>query len=143
MACWVRMVQARLLLDNLSALENIILGLPPKRPPLLDLDSARAQFEKLAKEYQLDIDPSTRVWQLPVGKRQWLEILKQLFRDVKILILDEPTSVLTPSEAEQLFRTMRRLVNEGQLQIGLLCCGTAVLWAPLRRMRQRHLNWHV
>ena len=102
-----------MLIDNLSALENIILGLPPKRPPLLDLDSARAQFEKLAGEYQLDIDPSTRVWQLPVGKRQWLEILKQLFRDVKILILDEPTSVLTPSEAEQLFRTMRRLVNEG------------------------------
>jgi len=103
-----------MLADNLSALENVMLGIPPKRPPLLDLDSARARFENLAKEYQLVVDPSTPVWQLPVGTRQWLEILKQLFRNASLLILDEPTSVLAPSQVGQLFKTMRRLVDEGR-----------------------------
>jgi simple sugar transport system ATP-binding protein len=106
-----------MLADNLSALENVMLGIPPKRPPLLDLDSARARFDKLAKEYQLVVDPSTPVWQLPVGTRQWLEILKQLFRNASLLILDEPTSVLTPSQVGQFFKTVRRLVDEGRAVI--------------------------
>jgi len=103
-----------MLVENLSVLENVILGIPPKRPPLLEVDSARDRFEELAKRYQLVIDPSTPVWQLPVGTRQWLEILKQLFRNANLLILDEPTSVLTPSQAEQLFTTVRSLVDEGR-----------------------------
>jgi len=106
-----------MLVENLSVLENVILGIPPRRPPLLELDSARDRFEKLAKRYQLVIDPSTPVWQLPVGTRQWLEILKQLFRNASLLILDEPTSVLTPSQAERLFRTVRSLVDEGRAVI--------------------------
>ena len=114
----IGMVHQRfMLIDNLSALENVILGIPPEHPPLLKLDSSRARFEELAKRYQVDIDPSTPVWQLSVGKRQWLEILKQLFRNARILILDEPTSVLTPSEAEQLFKTVRRLVEEGRVVV--------------------------
>jgi ABC-type uncharacterized transport system ATPase subunit len=101
-----------MLADNLSALENVILGIPPKRPPLLDLRSARARFKELTNEYGLDLRPSTPVWQLPVGERQWLEILKLLFRDARVLILDEPTSVLAPSQAERLFKTIRRLADE-------------------------------
>jgi len=103
-----------MLADNLSALENVILGIPPKRPPLLDLDSARARFKELTNEYGLGLDPSTPVWQLPVGDRQWLEILKLLFRDARVLILDEPTSVLAPSQAERLFKTIRRLADGGR-----------------------------
>jgi ABC-type uncharacterized transport system ATPase subunit len=102
-----------MLADNLSALENVILGIQPKRPPLLDLDSARARFKELTNEYGLELRPSTPIWQLPVGDRQWLEILKLLFRDARVLILDEPTSVLAPSQAEQLFKTIRRLADEG------------------------------
>lgn len=102
-----------MLVENLTALENVVLGLPLERAPLLDLNPARARFKKLANEYGLSLDPSTPVWQLPVGDRQWLEILKLLFRDVRILILDEPTSVLAPSQAERLFETIRSLADEG------------------------------
>lgn len=102
-----------MLVDNLTALENVILGIPPRHPPLLQLDSDRARFKKLAEEYQIEIDPSTPVWQLPVGDKQWLEILKQLFREAKILVLDEPTAVLAPSQVLQLFKKLRQLVAEG------------------------------
>jgi ABC-type uncharacterized transport system ATPase subunit len=106
-----------MLVENLTTLENVILGLPTKHPPLLDLDTARARFQELVKEYDLPLSPSTPVWQLPVGHQQWLEILKQLFRDAKILVLDEPTSVLAPAQVHQLFRFIRRLVSEGRAVI--------------------------
>ena len=70
-----------MLVENLTGLENIVLGLPLERPPLLDLDPARARFKELTTEYGLNLDPSTPVWQLPVGDQQWLEFLKLLFRD--------------------------------------------------------------
>ena len=101
-----------MLVDNLSALENIILGIPQERPYLLNMDSARARFNELTNEYGLDLDPSTPVWQLPVGDQQWLEILKLLYRGSRILIFDEPTSVLAASQVEQLFKTIRRLADE-------------------------------
>jgi len=101
------------LIENLSALENVLLGLKQENPPLLHKDKVRKKFLKLAEEYQLNIDPDVLVWQLSVGQQQWLEILKLLFRDVNILILDEPTAVLAPAEADKLFSTMRRLVKEG------------------------------
>jgi len=103
-----------MLVENLTALENIVLGLPLDRPPLLDLNPARARFKGLVNEYGLGLNPSTPIWQLPVGDRQWLEILKLLFRDAQILILDEPTAVLTPSQAERLFETIRRLADKGR-----------------------------
>lgn len=106
-----------MLVENLTTLENVILGLPTKHPPLLDLDTARVRFQELVKEYDLPLNPSTPVWQLPVGHQQWLEILKQLFRDAKILVLDEPTSVLAPAQVHQLFRFIRRLVSEGRAVI--------------------------
>lgn len=102
------------LVDNLTALENVILGMPSQRPPLLDLDSARARLLKLCDEYGLHVDPSTQVWRMSVGKQQWLEILKALYRDAKLLVLDEPSSVLTPSEGEQLFKAIHRLTEEGR-----------------------------
>ena len=103
-----------MLVENLTALENVVLGLPLERPPLLDLNPARARFRELTKEYDLDLDPSTPVWQLPVGDQQWLEFVKLLFRDARILILDEPTAVLAPSQVERLFKTIRYLADEGR-----------------------------
>jgi len=103
-----------MLVQNLTALENVVLGIPLERPPLLDLGPARAKFEQLTKEYELELDPNMPVWQLPVGDQQWLEILKLLFRDANILILDEPTAVLAPQQAEQLFRLIRRFAQEGR-----------------------------
>lgn len=103
-----------MLVENLTALENVVLGMPLERPPLLDLRPARARFNKLVEEYELDLDPSTPVWQLPVGDQQWLEILKLLFREARILILDEPTAVLAPAQAQQLFSIVRRFAEEGR-----------------------------
>jgi ABC-type uncharacterized transport system ATPase subunit len=102
-----------MLVDNLTAVENIVLGMPMEHPPILDVGPARARFIELTKDYQLFVDPSTPVWQLPVGNQQWLEILKQLFREARLLVLDEPTAVLAPSQVEQLFGTVRRLADEG------------------------------
>jgi simple sugar transport system ATP-binding protein len=99
-----------MLVDNLTVIENVVLGLRPDRPPFLDLESASDKFNKLSAQYGLSLDPSAPVWQLPVGDQQWLEILKLLFRDAQILILDEPTAVLAPSQVEQLFVTIRQLV---------------------------------
>ena len=101
------------LVDSLTALENIILGIPSKKP-LLDLAPARARLLKLCEEYELFVDPDTSVWRLPVGQQQWVEILKALYRNAKILVLDEPTSVLTPAESDQLCRAIRRLTDEGR-----------------------------
>ena len=103
-----------MLVENLTVLENVVLGLPLDRPPLLDLDPARARFKELTDKHDLRLDPSTPVWQLPVGDQQWLEILKQLFRDARVLVLDEPTAVLAPSQVGRLFEAVRRLADEGR-----------------------------
>ena len=117
-----------MLVENLTALENVVLGLPLERPPLLDLNPARARFMKLVNEYDLDLDPSTPVWQLPVGEQQWLEFLKLVFREASILILDEPTAVLAPSQVIKLFRTIRRLTDAG--------CSIVFISHKLKEMRQ-------
>lgn len=103
-----------MLMENLSVLENVILGLEDDHSPLLNLDSARNRFVELSKQYDLDLDPSAKIWQIPVGMQQWLEILKLLYRDVNILILDEPTAVLAPSQVTKLFEIIRKLVSEGR-----------------------------
>lgn len=102
-----------MLVPGLTGVENVVLGARVRRPPFLDLSSARDRLRRLAGEYRLDIDPDVPVWQLPVGAQQRLEILKALFRGARILILDEPTGVLTPAEVEQLFRIMRLLASQG------------------------------
>jgi len=102
------------LVDTLTALENVILGIPSAHPMVLDLTPARKRFLSLCEEYELYVDPSVETWRLSVGKQQWLEILKALYRDARLLVLDEPTAVLTPSEGEQLFKAIRKLTAEGR-----------------------------
>lgn len=106
--------QKFMLVPNLTAIENVVLGMPAERPPLLDIRPARQRLVALAEEYGLEIDPDTSVWQLSVGAQQRLEILKALYRGARILVLDEPTAVLAPSEVVQLFRIMRHLASEGR-----------------------------
>jgi simple sugar transport system ATP-binding protein len=101
------------LVDTLTALENIILGIPSKKP-LLNLAPARESLLKLCGDYELFVDPDIEVWRLPVGQQQWVEILKALYRNAKVLVLDEPTSVLTPAESDQLCLAIRRLTDEGR-----------------------------
>ena len=111
----IGMVHQRfMLVPNLSAVENVVLGMRQARAPLLDIGAARRRLVELIEEYQLYIEPDVPVWQLPVGMQQRLEILKALFRGAKLLVLDEPTAVLAPSEVQHLFRIMRTLVSEGR-----------------------------
>ncbi|HWW01398.1 MAG TPA: ABC transporter ATP-binding protein [Candidatus Acidoferrum sp.] len=97
-----------------SALDNILLGAEPLRWGLIDRQAARARLDKLAAQYGLSMDWDRPVEQLPVGAQQRLEILKLLFRDASILILDEPTAVLTPQETQALFVNLKRLKAEGK-----------------------------
>jgi len=101
------------LADNLTVLDNVALG----SQPLLSWRSrhreARQRLLSLATEFRLAVDPERLVADLSVGERQRVEILKALFRGARILILDEPTAVLTPQESEHLFRTLRALVQRG------------------------------
>lgn len=102
-----------MLVPPLTVAENIILGLPSPREPLLDLKSASREIRDLAQQYGLPIDPDVPVWQLPVGVQQRVEILKALYRQAELLILDEPTAVLTPGEVEELFKVLRAFKEKG------------------------------
>jgi simple sugar transport system ATP-binding protein len=97
-----------------SALDNILLGAEPLRHGIIDRKVARAQLEQLMRQYALPVEPDRPVEELPVGLQQRVEILKLLFRRANILILDEPTSVLTPQEAQTLFANLRKLRDEGK-----------------------------
>jgi len=79
----------------------------------LGRDGPEAEIQQLADDYGFDLDVTASVWELGVGERQRVEILKALYRDVDLLILDEPTAVLTPTQAQRLFETLRRLTDEG------------------------------
>jgi ABC-type uncharacterized transport system ATPase subunit len=102
-----------MLVPVFSVVENIILGSEVTRGPTLDIRSARRQVRQLSKDYGLDVDPDAIVEDLPVGVQQRVEIIKALYRQARILVLDEPTAVLTPQEVEDLFRIMRHLVDRG------------------------------
>jgi len=101
------------LVSNLTVAENLALGHTDLgiRVSQKELEQRAGQ---LGEEYGLPVDASARIWQLSVGEQQRVEILKLLYRNVKVLILDEPTAVLTPQEAEQLFTTMRQMAAEGR-----------------------------
>jgi simple sugar transport system ATP-binding protein len=102
------------LVENFTVLENVILGAEDGALLRPSLAKARKLLAKLADEYELDVDPDALIEDLGVGHQQRVEILKALYRQAEILILDEPTGVLTPAEAEHLFRILRNLRAEGK-----------------------------
>ncbi|HYO44426.1 MAG TPA: ABC transporter ATP-binding protein [Candidatus Limnocylindrales bacterium] len=101
------------LVASMTVTENILLGLD--RPRLrLDLRRYDAEIGALAEAHGLDVDPRAKVWQLSVGERQRVEILKVLYRGARVLIMDEPTAVLAPQEVDDLFRTLRSMTAAGR-----------------------------
>lgn len=105
--------QEFMLIPVFSVAENIMLGEEVHWGPFLDMAEAERQVTKISNNYGLPVDPATIVENLPVGLQQRVEILKALYRKAKILILDEPTAVLTPQETGELFRVMRQLAKNG------------------------------
>ncbi len=106
-----------MLVQTLTVAENVALGLPSSRGALTDLDRVSKRILELADMYGLKIDPSAYIWQLSVGQQQRVEIIKALYRGAALLILDEPTAVLTPQEVEELFVIMRQMVKDGHALI--------------------------
>ena len=101
------------LADNLSVLDNVMLGTEPLWRPRSDRAAARARLLSLAQRFGLAVRPDAAIGSLSVGERQRVEILKALYRGARILILDEPTAVLTPQESESLFATLKHFVADG------------------------------
>jgi general nucleoside transport system ATP-binding protein len=118
MAAGMGMVhQSFKLFASLTAWENIVYGAEPRRGPFIDRNAGRAEVAELAARHRLSVDPDARIGTLSVGVRQRVEILKALYRDARVLILDEPTAVLTPPERDALFGVLRRLAIEGRTVI--------------------------
>ncbi len=101
------------LADNLTVLDNIVLGTEPLRAVRQDRTAAVAKLARLSEDFGLAVEPDRLVGELSVGERQRVEILKALYRDARILILDEPTAVLTPQDADALFATLKRMTARG------------------------------
>jgi general nucleoside transport system ATP-binding protein len=101
------------LAHNLSVLDNVLIGTEPLWRPLSARRRARARLLETSQRFGLTIDPDARVSDISVGERQRVEILKALYRGARILILDEPTAVLTPQETQALFATLKTLVADG------------------------------
>ena len=106
------------LVEPMTVMENIVLGKEFTKQvigfPILDLEVTKNEIRALSKRFGLEIDPTAIIEELPVGLKQRCEILKQLYRDAKLFIFDEPTAVLTPSEVEELFKTFHELKREGK-----------------------------
>jgi simple sugar transport system ATP-binding protein len=103
-----------MLIPVFTVAENIVLGHEKTRGPgLLDLDSARKEILRVSAEYNFDIDPDALIEDLPVGLQQRVEIIRALIYDAKVLILDEPTAVLTPQETDELLKNMKKLKDKG------------------------------
>ncbi|WP_213959346.1 ABC transporter ATP-binding protein [Variovorax sp. dw_954] len=101
------------LADNLSVLDNVMMGSEPLWQPFTRKSAARGRLLEVAQRFGLPVVPEARVGSLSVGERQRVEILKALYRGARILILDEPTAVLTPQESEALFDTLAQMVAQG------------------------------
>jgi simple sugar transport system ATP-binding protein len=102
------------LVENFTVLENVILGAEDGARLGPSLSKARKQLTELAEEYELNVDPDAKIEDIGVGMQQRVEILKALYREADILILDEPTGVLTPAEADHLFRILEGLKAQGK-----------------------------
>lgn len=104
-----------MLVRPLTVAENIILGQPSPREPLIEkMDAVHQRIQTLSEQYGLTIDPAREVWTLSVGEEQRVEIVKALYRGAEILVLDEPTAVLTPGEVDDFLAVLRRLAKEGR-----------------------------
>jgi general nucleoside transport system ATP-binding protein len=104
-----------MLIPVMTVAENIVLAIEPKtKGVLLDYDAARKRVRELSERYGLAVDPDARIDRISVGQQQRVEILKALYRGAEILILDEPTAVLTPQEAQELFDIIRALKEQGK-----------------------------
>ena len=103
-----------MLVRPMTVVENIMLGLPSKRRPFLDTAKVERELIELSQRYNLNVDTKARIWQLSVGEQQRVEILSTLYRGAEILILDEPTAVLTPQEANHLFEVLRIMRTDGK-----------------------------
>ncbi|WP_378945335.1 ABC transporter ATP-binding protein [Mesorhizobium sp. ANAO-SY3R2] len=103
-----------MLVENFSVLENVILGAEGEALLNKSIAKARSELRRLEQEYGLEVDPDAIIEELPVGLQQRVEILKALYRGAEILILDEPTGVLTPAEADHLFRILQQLKDQGK-----------------------------
>jgi len=102
------------LVHNFTVLENITLGVESTRRGMLQMEEARERVLQLSRRYGLEVDPDALISNITVGMQQRVEILKMLYRDNEILIMDEPTAVLTPQEIEELMKIMQGLVEEGK-----------------------------
>ncbi len=106
-----------MLVDNLSVAQNVALGLKSDKGPVLDLAVVTARIRELADKYGLYVDPDIIINRLSVGERQRVEIIKALYRGAALLILDEPTAVLTPQEVDEIFKIFRNMAVEGHALI--------------------------
>ena len=106
--------QEFMLVPELTVLENIILGFEPRKGMVLDLPKARAMVQRYIDQYDMDVQMNKRVNQISVGEAQRVEIIKILSRGANVLILDEPTAVLTPQEASHLFEILENLRRDGK-----------------------------
>jgi ABC-type uncharacterized transport system ATPase subunit len=102
-----------MVVPTLTVAQNVALGLRSSREPLLDLNKVTDRIRQLSDAYGLKVEPEVYVWQLSVGEQQRVEIIKALYRGAGLIILDEPTAVLTPQEVNDLFVTLKRIVREG------------------------------
>ena len=120
-----------MLVPTLTVAENVALGLKSTRGPLTDLRRVSDRIRELSETYGLEVDPQALIWQLSVGERQRVEIIKALYRDVSLLVLDEPTAVLTPREVDDLFGVLRQMAADGR---GLIFISHKIreVLAPLR-----------
>ncbi len=103
-----------MLVSSLTVAENVALGLSSTRGPITDLKQVAKKIKSLSDRYGLHVDPDAYIWQLAVGERQRVEIIKALYRDVQLLVLDEPTAVLTPQEVDDFFVILREMTSDGR-----------------------------
>ena len=113
------------LVDVLTAAENIVLGLPGK----LDLRTASRKIKEICDAYGFEVDPDQKIYDMSVSQKQTVEIVKVLYRGADILILDEPTAVLTPQETDKLFAVLRNMRDDGKAVVIITLCATCATTA--------------
>lgn len=106
--------QEFMLVDDLTVLENVILGFEPPKGITIDFEESRRQINEYVENYHMDIQPNKRINQISVGEAQRVEIIKTLYRGAQVLILDEPTAVLTPQECTKFFEILKELKKDGK-----------------------------